>query len=159
MLSQSQAIGSTLSNKVLETCASLIPLQQIISVIGEIMHNKENKVQSDHYLIGFVKHAEFKGALSLSYTTSVKRLHQRASHCRMLGIFGFGNQNLSVWRCKTKNSASWFIYPLRTTCWQEASSIVWITTIVGKAKSIPDSSFMQWSELVLLLGFLYSTPS
>ena len=49
ILSRSEAMGSpssttqVMSKRVLETCASRIPLQQILSSIDVMMHNKENE--------------------------------------------------------------------------------------------------------------------
>jgi len=56
-----------MTKRVLETCASPIPLQQTISSIGGIMHSKEledQEIQNDHYLIEFVEWAEFKHVLT-----------------------------------------------------------------------------------------------
>ena len=93
------SIAQVISQRVLDTYASRIPLHQIISLIDEVMRNKEKegkKAQSDYSLIEFVQHAEFK------LVSTYEGCQKATSECKPLA----NSREFRSWRPKTKQVLS-----------------------------------------------------
>jgi len=148
------SIAQAMSKRLLEICASRMPLQQIISSINESMHNKEKdgkEVQTDPYLIEFVKRAQFKHA------SRFEGCQEAASECKRLpdsGDFRFRYPELKfIELSRPRSEHVDFFIPSELLVGKKLHPLIALLLSLEKLKALQFSNLQREVTLVSCLVF------